>query len=177
MFFFPRESNVDYWRFHFCIKNEFLFLLSTDNKLNYYYLRMESSDENNSTREIEEEEEEDDESSIGGSSINELEQDADTETLMDGDFQKPVPEASVNVSATIMLKVPTYSLAPLRQCFEAEPDGLNLYQFLKAFVANMDLESDQDLLSVVPDLVGRKMKIYEIYVANVIIIIFPIRVL
>ena len=116
---------------------------------------MESEEENNSARAMEEEDEED-ESSLGGSSI-ELEPDADAEieTVLDGDFQKPVPEASVNVSATIMLKVPTYSLAPLRQCFEAEPDGLNLYQFLKAFVANMDLESDQDLISVVPDLVGR----------------------
>ena len=119
---------------------------------------MESDEENNSAREMgEDEEDEEDESSLGGSSIELEEQDADAEmeTVLDEDFQKPVPDASVNVSATIMLKVPTYSLAPLRQCFEAEPDGLNLYQFLKAFVANMDLESDQDLISVVPDLVGR----------------------
>lgn len=78
----------------------------------------------------------------------------DAATVLSSDEIKPVPEASVNVSATIMLKVPTYNLAPLRECFEAEPDGLNLYQFLKAFVANMDLESDQDLISVVPDLIG-----------------------
>ena len=108
---------------------------------------MESDDESNSVREMEEDEDE--------SSLGEQDADADMDSLILTDnAQKPVPDASVNVSATIMLKVPTYSLAPLRQCFEAEPDGLNLYQFLKAFVANMDLESDLDLLSVVPDLVG-----------------------
>lgn len=91
---------------------------------------------------------EDEESSIGADSTNEVENTAFE------DLHPAITETSVNVSATIMLKVPTYNLASLRQQFEAEPDGLNLYQFLKAFVANMELESEQDLISVVPDLVG-----------------------
>lgn len=135
---------------------------------------MDSDDESNSVREMEEDE---DESSLGGS-INEQDAEADMEdslTLTD-DVQKSVPDSSVNVSATIMLKVPTYSLAPLRQCFEAEPDGLNLYQFLKAFVANMDLESDQDLLSVVPDLVGTMIMDYELFLIYHIMLMFLFRV-
>jgi hypothetical protein len=62
-------------------------------------------------------------------------------------------EYSTNVSSTIMMKVPTACLVTLRNCFENEPQGLNLVQFLKAFVTNMDLENHEMLLKTVPDLV------------------------
>ena len=55
-------------------------------------------------------------------------------------------EYSTNVSSTIMMKVPTACLVTLRNCFENEPQGLNLVQFLHAFVQNMDLENSEMLL-------------------------------
>lgn len=55
---------------------------------------------------------------------------------------------STNVSSTIMMKVPTLCLGTLRQCFELEPKGLTLVQFLNAFVQNMDLENDEVLLKI-----------------------------
>jgi hypothetical protein len=69
------------------------------------------------------------------------------------EFVKKV-ESSANVSSAIMIKVPTYSLASIRQDFERESEGLDLTQFLKTFVANMDLEDEEELISTVPDLVG-----------------------
>ena len=64
-----------------------------------------------------------------------------------------IAESSANVSSAIMLKVPTQSLASLRVEFEKEEAGLNLIQFLVAFVRNMDLSGEDELLSIVPDLV------------------------
>ena len=63
------------------------------------------------------------------------------------------PEAAANVSSAIMFKIATKSLNALRGEFEKVPDGLNLIQFLEAFVKNMELEEDEEeLLRVVPDL-------------------------
>jgi hypothetical protein len=62
------------------------------------------------------------------------------------DREKLELEYSTNVSSTIMMKVPTACLVTLRNCFENESDGLNLVQFLQAFVANMDLENHDMLL-------------------------------
>lgn len=62
-------------------------------------------------------------------------------------------EAAANVSSAIMFKVPTKALATLRETFESANGGLNLIQFLEAFVRNMDLDEDEEeLLRSVPDL-------------------------
>lgn len=76
-----------------------------------------------------------------------------TDNNDDHDGNKLELEYSTNVSSTIMMKVPTACLVTLRNCFENEPEGLNLVQFLKAFVQNMDLENHDMLLKTVPDLV------------------------
>jgi hypothetical protein len=62
-------------------------------------------------------------------------------------------ETSASVSSSIMLKVPTYNLNALRADFEEEEDGLDMEQFLHAFTKNMVLESDTELLNIVPDLI------------------------
>lgn len=67
---------------------------------------------------------------------------------------------STNVSSTIMMKVPTSCLASLRSCFELEPKGLNLVQFLKAFVKNMDLDGEDMLLRTGRCKKERKNKTY-----------------
>ena len=66
---------------------------------------------------------------------------------------QPVQDSTANVSSTIMLKVPTANLAPLREVFESGVGGLNLRQFLKAFISNMNLENDEELMQIIPDLV------------------------
>ena len=74
-------------------------------------------------------------------------------TIVVEDDAAKIAESSANVSSAIMLKVPTASLTTLRIEFEREEDGLNIVQFLVAFVRNMDLESVDELLNIVPDLV------------------------
>lgn len=52
-----------------------------------------------------------------------------------------------NVAAAIMMKVPTHNLENLRDRFlRGGEDGLDLVQFLEAFVRNMVLDSDDMLL-------------------------------
>ena len=63
-------------------------------------------------------------------------------------------ESASLVSSTIMLKVPTSQLLALRKEFEdAGNEGVNMVQFLLAFVKHMSLDSTQSLLKIVPDLV------------------------
>ncbi len=63
-------------------------------------------------------------------------------------------ESASLVSSTIMLKVPTSQLLALRKEFEDAGDGgVNMVQFLLAFVKHMSLDSTQSLLKIVPDLV------------------------
>jgi len=57
-------------------------------------------------------------------------------------------EYSSNVSSAIMMKVPTPNLVGLRAAFESEAAGLNLVQFLEAFVKHMELDSDEMLLKI-----------------------------
>ncbi len=78
---------------------------------------------------------------------------ASTTIVVEDDAAAKIAESSANVSSAIMLKVPTASLPTLRIEFEREEDGLNIVQFLVAFVRNMDLESVDELLNIVPDLV------------------------
>lgn len=58
-----------------------------------------------------------------------------------------------NVSAAVMLKIPAHRLTSLREDYEKEKEGLNLINFLKAFIKNMDLNSQDELIAIVPDLV------------------------
>jgi hypothetical protein len=68
---------------------------------------------------------------------------------------QPIQEKKVvtNVSAAVMLKIPTHRLTTLREDYEKKKGGLNLISFLKAFIKNMDLDSQDELISIVPDLV------------------------
>lgn len=64
------------------------------------------------------------------------------------------PESASLVSSTIMFRVPTNKLNSLRNDFEkAGHVGVNLVQFLFAFVKNMDLDSNDALIEIVPDLI------------------------
>ncbi len=62
------------------------------------------------------------------------------------------PSGGANIASSIMLRVPTHRLGHLRREFESR-GGLDLAQFLKIFVCNMDLPNDAALLRIVPDLV------------------------
>ena len=59
--------------------------------------------------------------------------------------------ASANIAALIMLKVPTFRLPYLREAYEKKKSGLDLYDFLHAFLSNMNLENDHVLLTMVPE--------------------------
>lgn len=73
---------------------------------------------------------------------------------IDSDSKIANAESASLVSSTIMLKVPTSRLLALRKEFEdAGEDGVNMVQFLLAFVKHMSLESTQSLLKILPDLV------------------------
>lgn len=85
--------------------------------------------------------------------VEEEEEDEEDEDIPIVDYSKK-PETSADVSSTIMLQIPTYNLANLRKEFEAEPDGLNLTQFVRTFVRNMNLEDDEAMLNIIPDLVN-----------------------
>ena len=79
-------------------------------------------------------------------------------TSLGDDMPEPEPftfdaEAAANVSSAIMFRLPTKALAPLRVAFECSDRGLNLVEFLEAFVRNMDLDENVDeLLRTIPDL-------------------------
>ena len=60
---------------------------------------------------------------------------------------------SMNVSSIIMYKIPTSSLGELRKKFEDSGIGLDLVEFLSAMVETMDLNNQQELLQIIPDLV------------------------
>lgn len=62
-----------------------------------------------------------------------------------------LPETSVATS--IMLRVPTSNLSSLRQAFDSEKLGLDLKMFLSAFIKNMDLETEEELHLMVPNLI------------------------
>ncbi len=64
----------------------------------------------------------------------------------------PPTAGGANIASSIMLRVPTHRLGHLRKEFESS-GGLDLAQFLKIFVCNMDLPNDAALLKIVPDLV------------------------
>ena len=96
---------------------------------------------------------------MSSSRIEEIVSD-DDELILSPSNKETIPESSANVSSAIMLKVPTYNLASLREDFEREAadpteerEGLDIEQFLRAFTRNMELESDRELLEIVPDLV------------------------
>ena len=60
---------------------------------------------------------------------------------------------SGNVSSTIMYNIPTESLPSLRKDFDKSPEGLSLIRFLNVMVKTMDLTSEKQLMSIIPDLV------------------------
>lgn len=62
-------------------------------------------------------------------------------------------EITLNIASSIMLKIPTHRLPYLREAYERKKRGVDLYDFLHAFVNNMHLEDNDALLSIIPDLV------------------------
>jgi hypothetical protein len=60
---------------------------------------------------------------------------------------------TLNIASSIMLKIPTQRLPYLRECYERRPQGIDLYEFLHAFVDNMHLEDNDALLSIIPEYV------------------------
>ena len=66
----------------------------------------------------------------------------------DGDIS-----GSGNVSSTIMFNIATESLPSLRKDFDKSPEGLSLIQFLNVMVKTMQLSTEKQLMSIIPDLV------------------------
>ena len=66
---------------------------------------------------------------------------------------------SMNVSSIIMYKIPTSSLGELRKKFEDSGIGLDLVEFLSAMVETMDLNNQQELLQIIPDLVDVRINL------------------
>ena len=60
---------------------------------------------------------------------------------------------NMNVSSIIMYKIPTSSLGDLRDRFEKSGIGLDLIEFLSVMVQTMDLNNQNELLHIIPDLV------------------------
>lgn len=67
------------------------------------------------------------------------------------DYEKV--ENSATMSSSIMMKLPTDNLGPLRSRFQESAEGLPLPEFLEAVVKNMELTAESDVLSVTADLI------------------------
>ena len=76
----------------------------------------------------------------------------------DGDIS-----GSGNVSSTIMFNIATESLPSLRKDFDKSPEGLSLIQFLNVMVKTMQLSTEKQLMSIIPDLVDffKSVGVYE----------------
>jgi len=55
--------------------------------------------------------------------------------------------------STIMMKLPTKSLKSMREIFLSQPDGLPLLDFIQTVMQHMELNSRNDAISVISDLV------------------------